>query len=196
MSQIPVLNLQHTHTHTQKADKAVSTENSNSSTRCSRCYEVERWARPAEALHKCRSLHLYHPHTHMGESQRGTVHRLLCKARVWGSVPHSPCSFYTQVFDHLFFQTKSSLPCSENFLQCLFTRQSLLFCFRGADKLISLFHAAGGLVEFGVLLFVSWLTLLRVWNMYPCMQWNVRRKGRDPFISISSGRAGLCYSLV
>lgn len=110
--------------------------------------------------------------------------------------PTLPAPFTHKFLTIFFFQTKSSLPCSENFLRCLFTRQSLLFCFRGADKLISLFHAAGGLVEFGVLLFVSWLTLLRVWNMYPCMQWNVRRKGRDPFISISSGRAGLCYSLV
>lgn len=86
MSQIPVLNLQHT--HTQNADKAVSTEHVNSSTRCSKWYEVKRWARPAEAFQKCRSLNLCHLHTHMGASRWGTVHPILCKAHGWGLFPY------------------------------------------------------------------------------------------------------------
>ena len=75
--------------------------------------------------------------------------------------------------------------------------QSFLLTKRGlAEKIFfSLFCASGG-SGWGLFGFVSWLTFIRVWNVYPHKQWNMRRKERAPFISISSGRAGLSYSLV
>lgn len=65
MSQIPVLKSA-AHTHTRKADKAVSTEPFHSSSRCSKCCEVERRARPGETFHGCRSLNLSYPPTPRG----------------------------------------------------------------------------------------------------------------------------------
>lgn len=161
MSQIPVLNLQHT--HTQNADKAVSTEHVNSSTCCSKWYEVKRWARPAEAFQKCRSLNLCHPHTHMGASRWGTVHPILCKAHGWGLFPYPTLLLiHTSFWPSFFFSKPSSLSCSEIFLWCLFPRQSMLLASEVQinwmiSSLCFVCQGAGG-QRGGCFLFLGWLS--------------------------------------
>lgn len=99
MSQIPVLKSA-AHTHTRRADKAVSTEPLHSSSCCSKCCRVEGWARPAEAFQGCRGLNLCYPHSLTRSSRGGSVRPVLCKALLQGFPPAPARSSHTGVFEH------------------------------------------------------------------------------------------------
>lgn len=161
MSQIPVLKSA-AHTHTRKADKAVSTEPFHSSSCCSKCCDVKRWARPVEAFHECGSLNLCYPHTPTGNSLEALSIPSCAKPFCRDFSPTLPSCSHSKVFKHPFPKPRAVATPRDPSLAGVFpqgSQRSLLPRGRPTEVILfSLFHVSGGPGR-GLLVFVSWLTL-------------------------------------